>query len=105
MEPIQLLDEIKSELVHNFDDLIQKVILFGSRIEGNAREYSDYDVLVVISRSINWEERDRIRDVLAELNIRYDIIIDTHIISEPELRTIKGKQPFIETAFETGIAV
>ncbi len=100
-----LLREIKSDLEKNFSRQIQKVILFGSRINETAREYSDYDVLIITHKTIDWEVKDRILDVISDINVRNDIMIDVHIISEPELETIKGKQPFIENAIETGISV
>ena len=105
MNNISLLNLIKDKLSEKFENLIVKIILFGSRIDGTAHEYSDYDVLVVVNRIINWQERDSIRSVVYDLNIKYDIQISVQFISEPELSTILGRQPFIQNAIETGITV
>ena len=105
MDNMALLNKMKSVLDNSFSGLIEKVILFGSRVDGTARDYSDYDVLVVVNRTIDWETRDSIRSALYELNIEYDILLSVQVISEPELHTIMGKQPFIQNAIETGIAV
>jgi len=100
-----LLHEIKTELTKEFGDLIVKVVLFGSRTDDTYREYSDYDILVVLAEPVDWRIKDRMLDIMADINIRNDILIDAHIISEQELGTIKGRQPFIERAMSTGISV
>ena len=100
-----LLEKMKSMLEKTYDDLIVKIILFGSRVDGTAKEYSDYDILVVVNKIIDWKTRDSIRSILYDLNIEYDILLSIQVISEPELDTILGKQPFIRNAIETGIAV
>ena len=105
MDNTNLLREMKAMLMNEFGDLIEKIILFGSQIDGTSREFSDYDVLVVVKRTIDWETADEIRSVLYDLNIKYDILISIQVISLPELETIPGKQPFIQNAIETGIAV
>jgi predicted nucleotidyltransferase len=100
-----LLFEIKTELIKAFGDLIVKVVLFGSRTDDTYREYSDYDILVVLAEPVDWRIKDRMLDIMADINIRNEILIDAHIISEQELGTIKGRQPFIERAMSTGISV
>ena len=105
MENMMLLQKANLLLKKDFGDLVVKIILFGSRVDGTAREYSDYDILIVVNKTIDWKTKDSIRSVLYELNIQFDIIISVQFISEPELETILGKQPFIRNAIETGIAV
>lgn len=100
-----LLEIMNKLLEKNFSDLFVKTILFGSRTDGTAREYSDYDVLVIVNKTVNWEIKDSIRSVLYDLNIELDILLSVQVISEPELETIAGKQSFIRNAIETGIAV
>lgn len=105
MDNITLLEIIKKRLEKDFGDLVVKIILFGSRVDGTAREYSDYDLLVIVNRTLDWKIKDSIRSVLYELNIQYNILLSAQVISEAELQTITGKQPFIQNALESGIAV
>jgi len=105
MENREFLHKIKSELNNSFDELIERVILFGSRVDNTARKNSDYDILIILNKKITWQKKDLIIDLISELNIKYDIIIDVHMMSTPDLQTIKGKQPYIQKALETGIAV
>ena len=74
-------------------------------MEGSAGIYSDYDILIIIRNNIDWREKDRILDVISDFNLKWDILIDAHIISEPDLNTIKGKQPYIQKALESRVAV
>jgi len=99
----QLIKDIKQELEKEFGDLISKVSLFGSRIDRSARNDSDYDVLIVLKEIVEWQEKDKILDAIALLNVKHDCIIDAHIVAEPELSTLKGKQPYIREALKTGI--
>ncbi|MCX8124192.1 MAG: nucleotidyltransferase domain-containing protein [Spirochaetes bacterium] len=101
----ELLEKINRMIKQNFDDLIEKAILFGSRVDGTATEYSDYDILIVTKKKIDWKVEEQIRSILYTLNIDYDIILSVQFISIADLHTIKGKQPFILQAFETGVEI
>ena len=105
MDNITLLREMKQILEKEFGPLIKRIILFGSRVDGTAGKYSDYDVLVVVNKNIDWKTADEIRSVLYDLNIEHEILISVQVISESELNALPGKQPFIQNAIETGIAV
>jgi predicted nucleotidyltransferase len=99
----KLLRRVSEKLTENHGDLVKKIILFGSRVEGGAGPYSDYDVLIILSADVDWRLKDGIIDSIADINLEEDILIDAHIISENELSTIKGKQPYIQNALLTGI--
>jgi len=105
MENIELLHLVDNLLKENFADRINTIILFGSRVDGTAHEYSDYDLLIVTNESVDWETEDTIRELLYTINIQHDVVLSIQFISENELSTIKGKQPFIQRAIETGISL
>jgi predicted nucleotidyltransferase len=50
----KIVTELKASLVDKFSENINKVILFGSRVEGNADEYSDYDILIILRNDYDW---------------------------------------------------
>jgi uncharacterized protein len=100
---LQAMSELKESLTTHFPDDVDKIILFGSRMNGNAREYSDYDVLVVLNKDYDWKFEDRIYDTVFDIDLKYDILVDVKVISTEELQTIRGKQPFISDAIEKGI--
>ena len=98
------LKELKALLVANFGEDIKDVILFGSQVTGKANEDSDYDVLIILNRSYDWEYRSKITSVIYDMELEYDIFVDTKIISVNELHnTIKGKHPLIVDAIQEGI--
>ena len=84
---------------------IDQILLFGSRANGTAREYSDYDILLVVKKSYDRRFEDEIHETCYDMNLKYDILIDVKIISREELHTLRGKQPFIQNALNVGISL
>ncbi len=98
------LKELKNLLVTNFGGDISDVILFGSQVTGKAHEDSDYDVLIILNRDYDWKYQSKITSVVYDMELEYDIFIDTKVISVNELQnTIKGKHPLIVDAIQEGI--
>lgn len=99
-----ILKELRNLLATRFGDDIENVILFGSRAKGAAHKNSDYDVLIVLNRDYDWQYQGEIISVIYTLELKYDIFIDTKIISTYELRhTIRGKHPLYVDAVREGI--
>jgi len=99
----KILDELKALLMEKYFRDIEKVILFGSRSDGTAHEYSDYDILIILKHDHDWRFRRKIQGVCWEIDYKFDILTDVKIISLNELNTIRGKQPFILNALENGV--
>lgn len=102
---MKALKELKELLFKSFPDYIDKVILYGSQASGTAKDYSDYDILVILKKAYDWKLKNEIYDKSWEVDFKYDILTDIRLISNPELETIKGKQPFISNAIEKGIVL
>lgn len=86
-----------------YKNSVKDVILFGSQAYGVSNENSDYDVLIVLEKDYTARDENQIYDLCFEVNLKYNIIIDAHLISERELSTIKGKQPIYTKAIKSGI--
>ena len=72
-----------------------EVRVFGSRIEGKARDFSDIDLVLVGSEKLNWRKIELLKDTFASSNIPMTVdVIDWHAISD-EFRAI------IEKNYET----
>ncbi len=84
------------------DDLID-TILFGSQISGTPNYNSDYDVLVILKRNPDLKTLREISDICYEIDLKYNIITDTHILGEPDLSGLRGKQPIYVNAILNGI--
>jgi predicted nucleotidyltransferase len=66
-----ILRRFRAALDRMYGDRLERVVLFGSRARGDAREDSDYDVAVFIEDPGRfWDEVDRL--VEAETDILYD---------------------------------
>ncbi len=91
-------------MVAHFGEDIRDVILFGSQATGEAHKDSDYDVLIILNKDYDWKYQDNITSVLYNMELEYDIFIDTKVISTKELHnTIKGKHPLFVDAIHEGI--
>jgi len=98
-----ILNELKICLQKGYKDSVKDIILFGSQAYGNPTEISDYDVLIVLTKDYTARDENQIYDLCYDINLKYNIIIDAHLISERELGTIKGKQPIFTKAIKSGI--
>lgn len=102
MNKDKISKEVKQLLIDNFGEIIDNVILYGSQSSGNLKEHSDYDYLIILKTDYDWKLKKRIQDVCWEIDYKYDIVTDIKIISVNELKTIKGKQLFIQSAIQEG---
>jgi uncharacterized protein len=66
LDPV--LKRFRAALDALYGDRLERVVLFGSRARGDAREDSDYDVAVFLKGLANrWQEVDRIVPVVTEI--------------------------------------
>jgi len=79
-----------------------RFILFGSRARGNAEEFSDYDILIITSQP-EGEQKGTIEDIESDIFFEYNAIINSHLLSETEIRKLSF-EPFIVNALKEGIA-
>ena len=98
-----IIKELKDMLLKKFN-FISEVVLFGSQASGKAPESSDYDILIIVSHDISWQQQREIVDETYLIDLKYNILTDVKIISEPQLNTLRGKQPFVQNALKEGIA-
>lgn len=104
MKPGILAKEIRDILVSRLGSIIHDVVIFGSRVKGNARSDSDYDVLIILNCEDTRTIRRAISDLCYELDLKYNIFIDTQIISLQEVdHGIRGKHPVVINAIKEGI--
>ncbi len=98
-----ILSELKSHLIKNYGDSVKDVILFGSQARGDSKKFSDYDVLIILKNDYSGKDENKILDLCYDIDLKHDILLDVHIISDKELKTIRGKQPIFINAIKSGI--
>jgi len=65
-----------------------EVRVFGSRIEGKSREFSDLDLVLVGGEKLNWRRIERLKDSFASSDLPMIVeVIDWHAISD-EFRAV-----------------
>lgn len=98
-----VLNDLSNLLKARFSDNLKDVVLFGSHALGEAHPDSDYDFLIILKNKADWKTEREISDMCYEIDLKYNIITDTHIIGESELLTLRGKQPIFVNAISNGI--
>lgn len=99
----KIIKELKTYLIQNIGEEIDEVILFGSRANRNNTIDSDYDVLIIVNKHYDAKYEEHIQDLCYDIDLKYDVIIDPHLLSSDELLTIRGKQPIFVNAINNGI--
>ena len=100
----KILQEAKTKLVAAFGDRIKDVILFGSRAWGKPHRWSDWDFVVVVRGEYDWKFENAVCDIMAGIDLKYEVLTQPLIISEEELKySIRGSQPIFQTAQRKGI--
>lgn len=100
---LKIIRDLKSHLQHYYGSAIQEVILFGSQAAAAANVDSDIDVLIVLDKPHLKEDENRLLDLCYEIDLKYNILLDVHLISKPELNTLRGKQPIYYNALKNGV--
>ena len=103
IDKIKVLKDLSVLLKSRFADDLTDVVLFGSQLDGQTHKDSDYDILIILKQKADWKIEREISDLCYEVDLKYNIITDTHIIGESELNTLRGKQPIFVNAIANGL--
>jgi uncharacterized protein len=79
----RIIEEIQRACASMADDLQgYRIVLFGSRASGNARERSDFDVGVMGNRPLTLNTFYRLEDLFDEIDTLYRIdLVDLNLVS------------------------
>ena len=99
----KILEDLNFLLKSRFADDLKDIVLFGSQINGQSHNDSDFDILIILTKKADWKMEREISDLCYEVDLKYNIITDTHVIGEPELNTLRGKQPIFVNAIAKGL--
>jgi len=103
-ENLQLIRTLKNLLKKHFGNNVQDVILFGSQSTGKATNLSDYDVLIILKNKYDWKYRDKITDVIYNMELQHEVLFDKHLLSLYEMKhTLKGIEPSDQNALKQEI--
>lgn len=99
---ILIINDLKNIIKDRFKDDLKDLILFGSQLSNKTNQDSDYDILIILKRKTDWKTESEISDLCYEIDLKYGIITDTHILGEDELNLPRGKQPIFVNAINKG---
>ena len=104
-DKIKILTDLKRKLSARLKGNLVDVVLFGSQLSDSINEDSDYDILIIVKNRTDWKLEREISDLCYDIELAYGILTDTHILSESELESPRGKQPIFINAIEQGFYV
>ena len=101
---IPILVEFKHILKNLYGENLKKLILYGSYVHGEERNHSDIDLAINLKNIESpYKEIDKINEVSYELDIKNNIILNFHPISEEKFNS--ENLSFYNTIKAEGIVV
>jgi len=101
MQIEQILKEVKKEILNLYGNRLSKLILYGSRARGDATEYSDIDLLIVLKGRVNEKKETDRREIIYDLILKYNAEISEFAVSENRYKT--SNMPFYLNVRNDGI--
>jgi predicted nucleotidyltransferase len=100
-DKIEILKDLKNALANRLNDNLVDVVLFGSQLTDYKID-SDFDILIIVKSKTNWRLEREISDVCFDIDLKYGILTDTHILSREDLNSPRGRQPIFRNAITQG---
>jgi predicted nucleotidyltransferase len=97
---IDIEEEYLNELRRIFREHVPEceVRVFGSRVSGSARRFSDVDLLLVGPEKLDWRRIESLKDALSASDLPMIVdVIDWHAISEDFKNAIQDKTELLLT--------
>jgi predicted nucleotidyltransferase len=99
-----VLNTLKTYLVNEYQDQLDRVILFGSQARQEATPASDIDVLIVLNDPMSpSEELRRTSEFTAQLCLEHDVLISRFFL--PRSRYETENSPLLRNIRQEGIAL
>ena len=99
----EILIDLKSRLQDQYSASINNIVLFGSQANNSANEFSDFDILIILNNDYSKQDEEQILDICYDIDLKYNILIDVHLLSVKELDSKRGKQPIFVNALKNGV--
>lgn len=95
-----IIKEINIILTKKYKDF-RGSYFFGSRKKGSHNIDSDYDIVFVFDRKIDWVFKKEIIKIIYDIELKYDIFIDAKIYNTTEIS--EPTTPFRHSVLTEGI--
>jgi len=98
------LTELVSILKDKYKQQLKEIKLFGSKIRGDFNEASDVDVFIVFNNNVDWKFKEKIYDLIFDIDLKYDVYISARVYSVQSLNITNIRElPFIKNVVEHGV--
>ena len=106
MDEKGLIKETVVEVCRELGIGLEEVILFGSRARGDFRKDSDWDILIITERELEWRKRLRLSGEVRKRLAKRGMPVDVLIISREKLERLKNDPGYVyRYALSEGIRV
>jgi predicted nucleotidyltransferase len=104
---LEVLDEVKEELIKIFGDKLRHLILYGSYARNEQDPESDIDIMILVEENEEALRKYRyiISDVMAELSLKHDKLISLMEIPYKRYNEYLDVLPFYRNIYDEGIEI
>ena len=95
-----LINELNIILKKKYSDF-RGIYFFGSRLKGQYSSESDYDMVFVFNKKIDWYFRKEIIKIVYDIELQYDIFIDVKVYNINDI--LEPVTPFRRAILNDGI--
>ena len=101
---LQAIQAAKEKIGRQFP--IRSFILYGSYARGEAGPNSDIDLFILTERTLTWQERDLITDILFDINMEFDTLITSLVSAVDKWESpVWSLLPIYQDIREQGVAM
>lgn len=80
-----IISELK-KVIKGHHPEFEGIYFYGSRMKGDSTTYSDYDFALVFNRNVDRKFRDKILEIVYELELKYDVLLDVKVYSSNDIQ-------------------
>lgn len=106
-EVSDILSTLVTQIQNIFSDNLKSVILFGSYARGEQDEGSDIDIMIIVDidkiKIKNY--REKIVELVSELELNYNIFISPIIQNYDEFEKYKDASGFFKSVIKEGVKI
>ncbi len=81
----ELVNELSKVLKEKYPDF-KGIYFYGSRARGNSNEESDYDVVYVFDREVDWRFEYEVKDIIYDYELKYELFLDNRIYNYKDIQ-------------------